>query len=273
MTTTLAEMRRAIGRKLMDYVYVKATSGGVSTSIITDNLRLVHPDGGISGTWALCATGHASNVGEFRRIVASTYSTTSVQLSSALPQTIQQDDEFDLFNINGRGWSIDQYNQVINDIIRGSFPSYMVPATHDVSAVLSSSIPLITDIPETMYFVYDVHYQDSNDEWISIPPRWWDGDIALNAIRFKGHLPRDYAGERNMRLYGTGSHALVSAEDDEISLPFDYVMYEAAHTMAGWKTSSRERLQAADRFMTMANQFRADLNQAHFQNAKQVRSI
>lgn len=233
MAMTRRDLRRDIARSMHDLLTLTATTG--SNNMLVDPVELTDYDGTFSGSQAVCISAtNPENVGKVVRVIGNSQSGNSISFTPALPAPVVEGDVFDLHNLRGRGFRVQDYNESIRSAVK----------KHAVSAprmVQSEPIPFdysnsFIEIPDTWVAIYgvtafnhgqamDIHVgrYDTAAGWRVDPPR--------RCIEVSG----DYVGFAHggeLVLYGFEIHPDVESDDDVVNLNPEFVALTVQSSLA-----------------------------------------
>ncbi len=271
--TTVADIRRWVGRRLRDWIKLKATSASEGLSTFTDEDNLYAQAGSLVTAQAVIIDAHPENVGLVRRVGSNVPGT--ITFARDLPQPIAEGDTADLFNFSGRGFPVSTYDEAIREVVRSTRRDYEIPMVADIAGPVSGDSPTIT-LPLGMTTVYHVEYADAYDSFGLAPASGRsahsDGWFAEGEgrIRLEGR-GRWLADGQAVRVYGYGPHPDVYADDDIIALDPEWVVLACASRMGQMRTGDREWSQWAAQWTQEANGRRLAMQTAYEPDSRAVR--
>src|SRR4051794_13920128 len=123
-TTSLAELRRRIARRLGDLVRVQGTETG-STSTLVDAINI--PTGNEDLTRRQMVFTSTDFAGVKAVITSTDPRGNEIPFRPILPATTPSATTADIFNKRGAGFSLTEYKDAINDAIDDAYPLARVP--------------------------------------------------------------------------------------------------------------------------------------------------
>lgn len=229
---TRRDLRRRIADRLGDLVILEATSDSASTTTFVDALNISGAADSLTGRQLVVITG--PNAGHVARIQASSESTNTITITPAADNTFEAGDQIDVFNERSRGWSVAEYNRVINDAINDTWPLGAATFTAAITAAFSADSPSIA-VPALMHEVYEVAWQDTTDNtWIPLRKDLfygWNADVGSATITIRGY-PAQMIDTASLRISGYGPHPPLLSDTDATALHPEWLTAECAYRLS-----------------------------------------
>lgn len=229
---TRRDLRRRIADRLGDLVILEATSASDSTTTFKDALNISGAADSLTGRQLVVISG--DNAGHVARIQSSNESTNTITITPAADNTFAAGDVVDVFNERSRGWSVAEYNRVINDAINDTWPLGAATFTAAITAAFSADTPSIA-IPAVMHEVYEVAWYDtSNSTWVPLRKDLfygWNADAGSATITVRGY-PATLIDTASLRLSGYGPHPPLLSDTDATALHPEWLTAECAYRLS-----------------------------------------
>ncbi len=248
MSITLRDMRRDIAGQMGDLLTVVADTGS-SDNMVVDPVELTDFDNSFVGSQAICIESvHPENVGKVVRVRASSQYNHNIQFEPNLPYPAEVGDIFDIHNLRGRGFRIQDYNRHIATVVRKHKFSAPIPATSS-EYIFDMADPFIP-IPEGWIAVYGVVQKVDNLER-SIHAGRYDGARGWRVAEGKtkveiSGMDRGSSHGFPHILHGYIAHPEVVNDDDLIHLNPEFVALTVQSGMAQRRGSSEWNQWAAE---------------------------
>lgn len=224
------ELRRRIADRLGDLVTLEATSDSLSTTTFIDVLNISGAADSLTGRQMYVVTG--PNAGHVARIQSSNEATNTINFTPATSTVCGEGDLIDVFNERSRGWTIAEYNRVINAAIADTWPLAAATFSATFTAAFDADTPTIA-VPSVMDEVYEVAWQDSDGTWIPLRhDTWfgWSADLVSGNITLRGY-PSVVADGSLIRLSGYGPHPELLDDSSETALHPEWLTAECAYRL------------------------------------------
>ena len=224
-------LRRRIAGRMGDLVVMTATAASASTSTFVDALTVNIIAENLDGRMIVVANG--ANAGHVARIQSKDNATSTITFTPPAPTTFSQGNEIEVLNAHSRGFLVDEYNRAINDAINDAWPRFKLDYTYTLPSDFDSTNPSIT-VPDEMAYVYEVQWQNSDDNWIPLrKSKWygWRANPALGTITVLSD-PAPMINGKPVRLFGYGRHPELSADADLCAVPAEWLVARACYHLS-----------------------------------------
>lgn len=237
MPSTLREIRNQIADFKGDRIALEAT-GGSTTSLI-DSVELVQFTDTLIGSQVRINDG--SNAGATVTVVANSHTSKSITFEPALDYPIVAGVTADMYNLNGSGLRIRQYDNAIKQIV-GSRDYKNLQETTVTFEDFDCDDPYL-EIPSHIIGVYDLEallvLQGETTRYKIEPARYpnsngWYVDTATRLMTVWGRSAV-IAHESDLVMHGVQVRTLPTSDDDLIHLDFEWVTYSALATLSAFK--------------------------------------
>lgn len=257
MSTTLRELRRAVGRTVGEGLTAEATSAGSTTSIV-DAIHFGAADSSHAGRVGIVSEGTAGNLGRYVRITSTDRTATSATFTPALPVATATGDIIEFYNERETGVTPKVLVDHINDAIRSVGFGNLTRAESGELDWSSDSTDGLT-IPAEWNGIYGAVWEDFDNLWQTIPP----ADIELdhvNRVVFLKNLSRWNASGQSVKLLGTTDADTLSADSDTTTINFEFIRLQASASIllatARYRMNSVEARQDAQGLQARADAIR-----------------
>lgn len=227
---TRAQLRDMVARRFGDLVQLTATAPG-STTTFVDIQRVSVATPHFTGRDLLFTGGH--NVGTVRVITNTNASTGTLTFSAVSDATVGADTA-SVYNNQSGGFTVQEYNDAINDAIRAAFPLAVIAVQVDITSPFDTAVPEI-DLPAELYEIESLEYQTSDGRWIDLPRGrngfGWTVDRSLSQLRLEGY-PASLAGTATLRAFGTGRQPELDDDTDTCVLNESFIVAHCVYQMA-----------------------------------------
>lgn len=277
MATTRRTIRQAVADRLDDLKVLTATvdSGGYGT--FRDDIELTDAQNAYLASQAMPISGTALNLGQIVRVVGSDAATHTITVTPDLPVMPAEGDEWELVNLNGKGWRFQDYHRFINRVFADGGELARVGISATVSDAFPEDAPEF-EIPDEFTHITGVYLVDGDD--LQKIPRarragpynegYWI-DTTTATIRIEGGY-RCYGAGGDIVLRGLGQQAAMTDDDDTTTVDLRWLVPEVASRMAESSSLNDNRRQAlADRLRNQAQQARDLARAPRVANAWKVR--
>jgi hypothetical protein len=222
------DIRQRIAADLDDYRALNASGGSETT--FTDPLELLDFDDLYIGAHLLITSGDAANVGQVRRVTASSMSASTITFAPALPAPIQPGDTADLYNLRGRGVRLAEYNLAIsaavNEVRR------MICLEEQATPATVTYDNTVIPIPDRWIAVCDARTSvddGDSDLFFAIPPARYEGTPgwylrAGDRTVFIGGRYREMLDGREVTLTGYVPHPDVTSDESPIFVDAEWLI-------------------------------------------------
>lgn len=229
---SLGEIRAMLARQQRDYIKVIATQGSEG-KLLYDEFNLVENTDHFRGAEVICKTGHFTNVGVKRKVETSRYETAHVQFTKDYPHPIAEGDVFEFFHFARTGFTIQEYDDAINDAIKNAWPQNREKMYVDPEYLYERDNGIA--IPDVLTHVHDIHFF-AGGRWYSVPPGRMLGDEGwvVDRARRRIHLGGIYnwnAENSPVRIYGYGRPNVLTNDTDRTSTDIEWIMESASSTL------------------------------------------
>jgi hypothetical protein len=231
LSLTRRTLRRRIAGRMGDLVMMTATAASASTSTFVDALTVNIIAENLDGRMIVVGTG--ANAGHVARIQSKDNATSTITFTPPATTTFAQGDEIEVLNAHSRGFLVDEYNRAINDAIDDAWPRFKLDYTYALPSDFDYTNPSIT-VPDEMAYVYEVQWQNSDDNWIALRKgKWygWRANPALGTITVLSD-PAPMINGRAVRLFGYGRHPELSADADLCAVPAEWLVARACYHLS-----------------------------------------
>jgi hypothetical protein len=275
LSYTLRELRRAVADRFGDYLQLKATSGGSTTTVIDAlnvNAGAEHFNGRqiqvVSGTYA----DHKA------RVTSTADSTGTLTFTPAAGGAIASGVLVDVYNRRGTGFQIQEYDRAINNAIGDAFPLGLIDTIETLSTGITRNDYITTiTVPAKFYEVYAIEWEDDEDVWREVIKATKTNSYGWKArpdgvIEIVG-LPQDNTEESTLRIRGYARQDALSADTDTCGLPKEWIVARAAYYLAlGAVMRGQEYGALAQQFAREAEMMRTRLRTLRRPSSERVRS-
>lgn len=230
--STLAELRRAVARLVKDYQSVTATATSSDKTSFTDTRNLWEDRDRFRGADILFTSG--TNSGLKRRITGSTLAgsiswaqgaDTTVE-TTAIPQA---GDTADVFNLKGRGYRIEHYNEALSTALKMGHPQTRLVRVETLTPALVTTVDRYA-IPANFTHVTKLQYQDSTG-WHDLPKSGganyrWEVDLQNMEIALDQGIRYQLDG-KPVRLTGYQRHTDLVNDTDICNVDDEWLISKA----------------------------------------------
>jgi hypothetical protein len=260
MATTRRAIRQAVADRLDDLKVLTATvdSGGYGT--LRDDIELTDATNAYLASQAMPISGTALNLGQIVRVVGSDAASHTITVTPDLPAMPVEGDQWELVNLNGKGWRFQDYHRFINQVFADASEMALVHITTTVSGGFDEGTPTVV-IPDDFDSISGVSFVDGEDVQMirraRRPGPYSDGywlDRSTRTLRIEGGY-RSYASGADITLTGLGPQAAMTDDDDTTTIDLRWLVPEVAARMAESASLNDNRRQSlADRLRNQAQQ-------------------
>lgn len=272
---TRKDLRRMVmGDRLHDLLVLTATAGG-TVNQFTDDVELTDAQNAYLGSQAMPTGGTAPNLGAVVRVIGSDAATHTLTVTPDLPSPTQAGDEWELVNLNGRGWRFQEVHRAINAVLRTAFAEFLIDRTDVVAAAFDANAPTVA-VPDGVTHVAAVLVQDPSGDWTDVrrarrPGAYGNGywiDRAAGTVGIEGRY-RWYADGLVVKLVGKGRHPDLVDDSSLVYVDPDWLADEVAAQLAADPIKGRPAL--AQLYRAGAEARRANARSPRTPNLQRVR--
>lgn len=259
MPSTLREIRNQIADFKGDRIALEATGGTSSTFI--DTIELVQFNDTLIGSQIRINSG--TYAGRTVTVTGNSHSNQTVIFSPTLPGAIVAGVTADMYNLNGAGLRVRQYDNAIKNVVNSRDYKNLVETTHTFDEFDYNSPYL--DIPDNFIVVYDLEAMivsgDSTFRYKIDSARYpnsngWYVDTATRTLSVLGRSAY-LSDTSDLVLHGLERHTAPTDDDDIIYLDFEWVVYSALATLSAfrgpqgdqWAAEALEKAAAREAFV------------------------
>ncbi len=224
MSSTRAQLRRAIGNLVGQMKVCTATGAGTTTTFI-DLENLAVEGGHYKDRIALFTAGTAANLGLARRVDTNTKASGVLTFARALPAATAVADEVELWNERGTGVAPDEVHNAINRALDSASTTTIAPAL-STAATFGRAAPTVA-IPAGWTHFIGVEYKTWDGTWETVPPADVEVDVVNRVVELK-HRARELADTRSVRLHGYTAVSPLTTDAAATFVDRKYVAYQAA---------------------------------------------
>lgn len=242
---TMADLRSEVGYDLSDHMALRATDDG-DASVFIDSNNLTDSPGAYESTQGVfVAASGAGIIGQRVYVESSDPIARSITFSPALPNITRAGDQLHLFNLGGRGWNLQIYDDMIQDTVEMAFDDYLVEYSEPSGSAYSIEAGVAIEIPSTFVAVYGLSITEDDIEIRRVPAvrvgsgRWGEGysvDRTIRAMRIEGAW-RDLAEGQAFRIYGYAKHSAPAAPADLITIDRTWMALQTKSKIAGRRST------------------------------------
>ena len=232
LTTTRAELRRRIGRRLSDVTALTATANGNTTTFV-DTIKLATSIENAKGREIVFTSG--TNAGLVRRITDANMTTGTLTFAAVTASTAAGDTA-EIYNFRLKGWPVDEYNDAINDAIDTAWPLFGTRVSVNASATFDSDSATI-DVPAGIDQLESLTYSDSDGilhEITQAPTRFdagWSVAADGTTIHVRGRRWLCNLDGMSVQLHGYARSARLDADTDDTDIPPEWLVYSACEIL------------------------------------------
>lgn len=272
---TRKDLRRMVmGDRLHDLLVLTATANG-TVNTFTDTVELTDAQNAFLASQALATGGTAPNLGRVVRVIGSDAGTHTLTVTPDLPTATQVGDEWELVDLNGRGWRFAEFHRAANAVLRTAFSEFTIDRADTIATAFSAASPYVA-FPDGLTHVSAVMVQDQNGDWTRVrrargPGLWGQGywaDRAAGTISIEGTY-RDFADGLVVKLIGKGRHPDLVDDTSLVYVDSDWLADEIGAQMASDPT--RQCPQVAQLLRAGAEARRANAKTPRTPNLQRVR--
>lgn len=234
MAVTRRDLRRKIASNLRDLLVLKATGGSDNTVI--DPVTLTDADNTFISSEILCTkSADPANLGQIARVTGYTRLSNQISFTPSFPAPVVAGDEFEIVNLRGRGFRVQEYNLQIETIVAGLADLHMRHVTSD-PFLFNYESPTI-GVPPDWRGIYAVtSLRDRGSDYSLKPARFpgargWSVDVPTRSLSIGGsdlHVCNGF----NMIVHGLYAHPLPELDTDRIYIDDVYISLEAQANLA-----------------------------------------
>ena len=219
MAQTLEQLRTALAQAVARHFDGTATGGSTTTLIDTAGLQRYTETDALVGAFLYIddTTDDLAPEGEWRRIEAYNSSTNTITVDRAFTAAVGSGDTYEIYLAP---LTLDQWDQCINDAIKGAWPELFTPATEDVTptGALTYSLSAAAD----RVLGAEITFSGSYAGYPSQPLLQWytTGDPGSLVLKLSRPVP---GTDRTIRVL-TGQKFDELAAGESTSLDPQYVM-------------------------------------------------
>lgn len=239
LATTRKEVRRRIGRRLSDVTQLTATANG-STTTFVDTTKLATSIENAKGREVVFTSG--TNAGLVRRVTDANMTTGTLTFAAVTASTVAGDTA-ELYNFRLKGWTVDEYNDAINDAIDTAWPLFATKVSVNAAATFDADSGEI-DIPSGIDQVESVEYQDSSGIWHEITQAasrydaGWSVAHDGTTLHVRGRRWLNGVSGLTVRLNGYARSGRLDSDTATTDIPPEWLEYAACEILC---LSARER--------------------------------
>ena len=229
---TRAQIRRRVADIFGDLRQGTATTNGSTTTILdTFNVNTGTDD------YRKCEILFTSspNDGLASVVTSVTQSTGTITFTPARTSTTTGN-TYELYKMQGIGFSIAEYHRAINDAIQSLHGAYLLESMQDVALPYSADNQTFI-VPATLYKLFKVEYEISDGFWKEIPPArrsgglgGWTLEPETGVGRIEGRIAQQ-ADTYELRCWGYKLQQPLTADTDTCLYDADAVVWTAAATL------------------------------------------
>jgi hypothetical protein len=244
-------LRRMVGRGLGDCVVCVATAAG-NTQTFLDDDHLDGPDNAYKGMDLYVTGGTAANLGQRRRLTASTQASGLVTWQKVLPAATAEGDEAELWNTRGIAIKPTEINDFINDSIVFAGEQRDIPVEAAVVAAFDRDDPRLVVPAAITRGVYAVVWEDDEGFIQTVEPAngygayGWFYDKSSQRIVIGGGEYLGLMDGQTVTVKGVGAPATLAADTDTTSINVEWLVAEAKRMAV---TAMRMRNPDAERYL------------------------
>lgn len=229
------DLRRKVAGDLRDIMVVTAHEGS-STNMIVDPVELSYFDNTLVSSQLLCSRSvNAANVGHVARVTGSSQTGKNISFDPPTPQPVSPGDEFELVNLRGTGFRLQDYTLQINSYVQQEAHRY----PRKVSSELMTFNALDPDlpIPEGWIAIYGVTVVLPGGIWGKIKPTralgargWWADPSSMSVVI--GGSDAALCDGQQILLDGLESHPLLEDDDSPCYMDAEHLELTVASKLA-----------------------------------------
>ncbi len=232
MSMTRRQMRRKIAGDMRDLVVLTAHEGS-SNNLIVNPVELADFDNTLVSSQILCTSG--ANAGHLARVTGSSQVGKSISFDPPTPEPVLPGDEFELVNLRGAGFRVEEYNRQIVALVSGLAAKYPRKITSD-PVTYNAEYPAFV-IPEGWIAVYGASllYPDGSEfpfkRARSEGARGWHVDPATRTFTLGGS-DLGVAHGQQVVIHGFVPHPLPESDDDRIHIDAEWLALQVEQKLA-----------------------------------------
>lgn len=234
MTLTRRDLRRKVAGDLRDQMTVTAHEGS-SNNLIIDPVELSHFDNTLVSSQLLCVSSASpANVGHIARVTGSDQRAKSISFDPPTPEPVSAGDEFDLVNLRGAGFRLQDYTFQIDSYVRQEAHRYPRKAISE--PILFDAAEPYLEIPEDWIGVFEVTLIVDGQMGTVKASRsngargWWAD--PTNRVVSIGGSDAGICHGNYVVLHGLTPHPLLETDDDPCFMDGEHLALTAMSKLA-----------------------------------------